>query len=454
MNLSIIPGNPLIGTISLPGDKSLSHRAALLAAMAAGRSQIDNFLVSGVTSQMLDSLTRLGINWKLDGTSLMVDGKGMGGFSIPFGPLNCGNSASTLRFLTGALASTGTPAVLDGSAGLRRRPMDRIIAPLQQMGVNIKGNSGFAPLSMGVSQLPLRGGTFELPVASAQVKTCLLLAGLASAEPVTIIEPGFSRDHTERMLTGMGVTIRAEKTGTNGSSRYLTHLTPPAARYSLKPITMTLPGDFSSAAFLTVAALITPGSEITLKNIGLNATRTGLLDILLSMGADILINAQPSRNGEPVGDLTVRSSHLKGVTISGGQVVRMIDEFPIFAVAAAFAQGTSTVCNAEELRVKESDRISALCSELRNVGVNVVEAPDGFTIHGTGEIKGGLVDPHGDHRLAMSMAIAGLAAKNSVTIENSEIMKESFPEFADVIIKLGGSMSQTVSTGNMEKVSA
>ncbi len=454
MNLSILPGHPLSGTVSLPGDKSLSHRAALFAAMAAGRSQIDNFLVSGVTSQMLEAMTRLGIIWKLNGTSLTVDGKGLGGFSIPFGPLNCGNSASTLRFLAGALASSGTPAVLDGSAGLRRRPMDRIITPLQQMGVNIKGNSGFAPLSMGVSQLPLRGGTFELPVASAQVKTCLLLAGLASAEPVTIIEPGFSRDHTERMLTGMGVHIKTEKNGTNGSSRYLTHLTPPAARYPLKPITMTLPGDFSSAAFLIVAALITPGSEITLKNVGLNATRTGLLDILLSMGADIQITAQPSRNGEPVGDLTVRSSTLRGVTVSGGQVVRMIDEFPIFAVAAAFAVGTSSVCNAEELRVKESDRISALCTSLHNLGVDVNESPDGFTIHGTGEIRGGTVNSHGDHRLAMSMAIAGLAAQKSVTIENAEIMKESFPEFADVIIKLSGSMSQTVDASSMEKVSA
>ena len=305
MSLTILPANSLSGTISLPGDKSLSHRAALFASLAAGHSQIDNFLISGVTSRLLEALTRMGIPWKLDGTTLTVEGKGIGGFSIPFAPLNCGNSATTIRFLAGALAASGTPAVLDGSQGLRRRPMDRIIQPLQQMGVNIQGTTGFAPLSLGVSQLPLKGGLYEMSVSSAQVKTCLLLAGLSAREPVTLSELGFSRDHTERMLTSMGVAVRGEKTMVDGTPHYLTHLTPPATPYSLKPLNLTLPGDFSSAAFLIVAALITPGSEITMLNVGLNATRTGLLDILLSMGANIQIVARPSRNGEPVGDLTV-----------------------------------------------------------------------------------------------------------------------------------------------------
>lgn len=454
MNLSIFPGNSLKGTIPLPGDKSLSHRAALFAAVAAGRSQIDNFLISGVTNQLLNALTHLGINWKLNGTSLTVEGKGLGGFSVPFGPLNCGNSATTLRFLAGALASTGTPAVLDGSEGLRRRPMDRIIQPLQQMGVNIKGTSDCAPISMGVSQLPLKGGTLTLPVASAQVKTCLLLAGLAAGEPLSIVEPGFSRDHTERMLTGMGVSIRSEKATIQGRTCYMTHLTPPAARYSLKPINMVLPGDFSSAAFLIVAALITPESEITLQNIGLNATRTGLLDILLSMGASIQIAARPTRNGEPVGDLTIRHSVLKGVDISGEQVVRMIDEFPIFAIAAANASGTSTVRDAAELRVKESDRISALCVELKKLGVDVTETPDGFSIHGVGELHGGVVDPHSDHRLAMSLAVAGMAAREPVVIQNAAIIQESFPEFADVITRLGAKILIDDKIPAAERVSA
>jgi 3-phosphoshikimate 1-carboxyvinyltransferase len=441
MNLTTNPGHALTGTVSLPGDKSLSHRAALIASLAAGRSQIENFLVSGVTSRLLEALTSLGITWKLDGTTLVLDGKGLGGFSVPFGPLNCGNSASTMRFLAGALAAAGTPAVLDGSKGLRRRPMDRIIQPLNRMGVNIMGVAGCAPLSMGVSALPLKGGTLMLDVASAQVKTCLLLAGLSAGEPVTISEPGFSRDHTERMLSSMGVGIKSEKISVDGSPRYLTHLTPAAARYGLKPLNMALPGDFSSAAFLIVAALITPGSNITLKDIGLNATRTGLLDVLLTMGASIHINAKPTRNGEPVGDLTIKHSSLKPADICGEKVVRMIDEFPIFAVAAAYASGTSTVRDAAELRVKESDRIGALCAELRNIGVEVMELPDGFAINGAGEVRGGTVEPHCDHRLAMSLAVAGLASAQPVVIQNAEIMQESFPEFSDVIVKLGGGLT-------------
>ncbi len=454
MTMTIIPAQSLKGSIVLPGDKSLSHRAALFAALAAGHSRVENFLISGVTSRLLDALTRMSVPWKLEGTTLTVDGKGIGGFSVPFAPLNCGNSATTIRFLAGALAASGTPAVLDGSEGLRRRPMDRIIHPLQQMGVNIKGNNGFAPLSLGVSQLPLKGGTYTIPVSSAQVKSCLLLAGLSSREPVTVDEPGFSRDHTERMLAGMGVSIHSEKKIMDGTIHYQTHLIPPSTSYSLKPLNMTLPGDFSAAAFFIVAALITPGSEITMKNVGLNATRTGLLDVLLSMGASIQIMARPSSNGEPVGDLTVRHSPLKGIHISGEQVVRMIDEFPIFAVAAAYAEGTSTVQDASELRLKESDRISALCTELKNLGADVDEGADGFTIHGHGGLNGGMVDPHGDHRLAMSMAVAGLASASPVTVQQPGIMDESFPGFAAALTGLGANLTVNADQSIKEPVQA
>jgi 3-phosphoshikimate 1-carboxyvinyltransferase len=437
MSLTINPGKPLRGTVNLPGDKSLSHRAALFSTMAYGTSQIDGFLTSGVTQRLLDALTLLGIDHQLHGSTLIVIGKGLNGFHVPDEPINCGNSATTLRFLAGALASSGTAGILDGSAGLRRRPMARIIDPLEQMGVLISGVSGCAPLSLGASRMPLKGGEFPLAVASAQVKTCLLLAGLSAGEQVSIIEPGFSRDHSERMLESMGVEIQSKKRGENGHSEYLTILTPPCNCNSLKPLHIELPGDFSSASFLIVAALITPDSEIKICDVGLNATRTGLLDVLLSMGASIQITALPTRGGEPVGDLIIKHSQLKGVDISGEQVVRMIDEFPIFSIAAAFAEGISTVRDAAELRLKESDRITALCVELQQLGVDVSESADGFSITGKGNLHGGTVDPHGDHRLAMSLAVAGLAAQGQVIIENAEIIKESFPEFEDTLLGLG-----------------
>lgn len=452
MSLTIHPGHPLNGTISLPGDKSLSHRAALFASLAAGTSRIDGFLISGVTARLLESLTLLGIPWKQDGNTLTVKGHGIGGFLTPTSILNCGNSATTLRFLAGALASSSTPAVLDGSAGLRRRPMERIIEPLQQMGVDIQGTTGCAPLTLGVSKLPLQGGTFALSVASAQVKTCLLLAGLAAKEPVTISEPGFSRDHTERMLESMGLDIHSEKVIAGSHTHYLTHMTPPEAQCSLKPLNLNLPGDFSSAAFLIVAALITPDSDITIKDVGLNATRTGLLDVLLAMGASIQISARPTRGGEPVGDLIIKHSLLKGVDVSGEQVVRMIDEFPVFAIAAAFAEGTSTVRDASELRMKESDRITALCTELQHLGVQIEETPDGFVVHGHGILQGGTVDPHGDHRLAMSLAVAGLAARKPITIENAAIIRESFPEFDNVLGRLGAGLVSTLQAISTERI--
>jgi 3-phosphoshikimate 1-carboxyvinyltransferase len=437
MSLTIHPGQPLSGSISLPGDKSLSHRAALFASLAAGTSRIDGFLTSGVTSRLLEALSQMGIPWKQDGNTLTIEGHGIGGFMPPTGTLNCGNSATTLRFLAGALASSGISATLDGSTGLRRRPMERIIDPLQQMGVAIQGSSGCAPLKLGASKLPLKGGTYSLSIASAQVKTCLLLAGLAAREPVIITEPGFSRDHSERMLSSMGLAVQSEKITSGNTNQYLTRIIPPEAQCSLKPLKLSLPGDFSSAAFLIVAALITPGSDITIRDVGLNATRTGLLDVLLSMGASIQIVAQPTRSGEPVGDLKIRHSSLNGVDVSGEQVVRMIDEFPIFAIAAAYADGVSTVRDAGELRLKESDRITALCTELQRLGANVEEVQDGFTVHGLGTLQGGMVDPHGDHRLAMSMAVAGLASEKPITIQNAAIINESFPEFNEVLANLG-----------------
>ncbi len=435
--LTIHPGASLSGTVTLPGDKSLSHRAALFAALAEGESRIGNFLQAGVTDRMLEALSNLGVAWALENNELRVTGRGLTGFQPPSQALDCGNSATTIRLLAGAVAASGVPATLDGSTGLRKRPMGRIVAPLQQMGLPIQAADGeFAPLTIAASAgQPLTPLTYTLPVASAQVKTCLLLAALAASGATTLVEPGPSRDHTERMLNSMGVLV---ETTLLPGGRVQVALTPP--KHPLRPLDMTLPGDISSAAFLIVAALITPGSDVLLPGVGLNPTRTGLLDALTAMGGDISILNPREQGGEPMGDLHVRASRLHGVEISGSLVVRMIDEFPVFAAAAALAKEPTRVSGAEELRHKESDRISALVRQLNAVGIPAGETPDGFTLPGETPARGGEVHPQGDHRIAMSLAVAGLAADGPVTIHQAEIIHESFPEFAGALAGLGANL--------------
>lgn len=431
MELTVFPGNPVVGEVTLPGDKSLSHRAALLAALAEGESQIENFQVSGVTRAMLLALEQLGTEWSLDGELLRVTGHGWQHFTTPQAALDCGNSATTLRLLAGALAAAGVPAVLDGSPGLRQRPMERIIEPLRQMGVPVQGTqAGTAPLRLSARShdQALLGIQYRLPVASAQVKSCLLLAGLAASSPLTLSEPGPSRDHTERMLSEMG--CRVDRLPGSGVVLY-----PPSR--PLRPLRLNLPGDISSAAFLIVAALIVPGSHIELTNIGLNPTRTGILDALQAMGANLQVQVQGDQAGEPYGNIAVRYSSLHGTKVSGNLVVRMIDEFPIFAVAACCAHGMTEIRNAAELRHKESDRIALLSQELNGMGARVIETADGMLIHGPCAFTGGVARPHGDHRLAMALAVAGLCAREPVCIEQPEIIHESFPGFAEVLQSLG-----------------
>lgn len=449
--LTVNPGRALRGALGsagvpgLPGDKSLSHRAALFAALAEGESRIENFLVSGVTRAMLAALDALGVPWELSGSRLLVSGPGLAGLAAADKApvrIDCGNSATTLRLLAGALAAAGVPAVLDGSPGLRRRPMERIVAPLQAMGVPIRATDGCAPLTIGPRAGALRPLDYRLPVASAQVKSCLLLAALAADGPTRLIEPGPSRYHTERMLGSMGAAIRTEilPNDENGSHQeWVTYLTPPRP-LALAPLDLALPGDISAAAFLIVAALITPGSQVSLPGVGLNPTRTGLLDALQAMGADIRIGNVGEHGGEPAGDLLVSHSRLQATQVSGPLVVRMIDEFPAFAVAAAYAEGQTVVSEADELRHKESDRISALCGELRAIGVQAVETADGFVIAGGPLPQGGEIQPHGDHRLAMSLAVAGLAAAGPVQVREAGIIHESFPAFAATLQALGGDL--------------
>ena len=443
MKIVAAPGRPLNGSVSLPGDKSISHRAALFAALSVGESHINNFLVAGVTKVMLRALSELGVPWDLVDTTLKVQGRGLPRNHHSTVPvlLDCGNSGTTMRLLAGALSALGLPAILDGSAGLRSRPMKRIVEPLQAMGVSIQASPGYtAPLNLAgrASNRKLLPLEYNLPVASAQVKSCLLLAALDADGTTTLREPGPSRDHTERMLNAMGVAIAKETKSIPGDQvcLYETRLTPPNPP-ELAPLSLDIPGDISSASFLIVAALITPGSSITLQGVGLNPTRTGLLDALQSMGADIQISNLTESHGEPIGDLLVRYGPLRSTQISGSLVVRMIDEFPAFAVAAANAQGRSVVSQAAELRNKESDRISDLCGELLRLGVDVEETADGFAINGGEILKGGEVDPHADHRLAMALAVAGLAAQEPVVIQDAGIIAESYPKFGSSLRDLG-----------------
>ena len=415
---------PLTGSISVPGDKSLAHRALLFASIADGTSRIENYPDSGVTRSMRNALESLGIksHRSHDGV-LTITGNGFNPFPCKPGTVAyCGNSATTIRLLAGVLAGTGTVAVLDGSDGLRKRPMNRIVEPLRQMGVDVLADEkGCAPLIFGsIPSGSLSSIKYDLPVASAQVKSCLILAALGASGETIITEPGPSRDHTERMLKAMGVDITSEN---------LCVRVKPCRH--LSPINGVLPNDISSAAFLFAAAAIVPGSDITVTGIGLNYTRTGILDILKRMGVHIEILNEHTEFGEPVGDVRVcNTGKLHGIEIDGDLVVRTIDEFPAVAVAAAFAEGETVARGAMELRYKESDRIAAIVTQLNALGVEAQESEDGFRVRG-GTLKGGVAKANGDHRLAMSMSLAGLRA--DVSVEGAEILTESFPDFVDAV---------------------
>ena len=418
---------PLRGSYRPEGDKSLSHRALLFAALAEGTSTVRRFLIGGVTRAMLRCLKALGVDWSLDEQAhvLTVHGVGLHGFKAPEGPLDCGNSATTFRLLAGALAGAGTACVLDGSEGLRRRPMDRIVEPLRMMGAQVEALDGCAPLTFRPSEIGSLN--YTLPVASAQVKSCLLLAGLSGNAPTAILEPGPSRDHTERMLSAMGAHVQNLGDGVYGAV-VLPQETP------LKPLNTELAGDISSAAFLMVAATLVPESEFVLERVGINPTRTGIVDALRAMGADIAFENEGVMAGEPVADIRVKAARLHGTSVRGDLVVRMIDEFPAFMIAAACAEGETLVRDAAELRAKESDRIAIMTAELRKLGVDMEEYPDGFLIRGTGSIPGGAsAEAHGDHRVAMSLALAGLRAEAPVDIEGFEMLNESFPDFPKVL---------------------
>lgn len=414
--------SPLKGIITVPGDKSISHRAVMLASLAKGKSSIHGFLKSEDCIATLKSFQQMGVSYKEVEGRLEILGNGPQGLHEPEDVINMGNSGTGTRLLLGILAGQAFSTTLTGDSSLRSRPMKRVTEPLEQMGARFLGRENGTKLPLTVKGGKLSGIQYNSPVASAQVKSALLLAGLFADGTTTVYEPGPSRDHTERMLETFGVDLtRKEKHSSLSGGQVL------------QSQAIHVPGDISSAAFFIVAACIVPDSELTIENVGINPTRTGLLDVLHDMGADIRLENKRQMGAEPVADLHVCYSPLKGVRISGDTVVRMIDEFPIFAVAASFASSPSIVEGAEELRVKESDRISTIVHELNRMGAQLEERPDGFEVKSGKQLAGTDVFSHGDHRIAMSLIIAGLAAKNETTIKGTKSIATSFPGFFDIL---------------------
>jgi len=422
----------LRGQVQVPGDKSISHRALLLGAIAEGLSRVEGFLPAADCLATLRCVEALGVEVRrFDETTLVVHGRGLHGLHEPDDVLNCAGSATTMRLLSGILAGQPFHSVLTGNASLCSRPMARIVQPLRQMGATILGRKDdrLPPLSIRGGQL--RGIDYALPVASAQVKSAILLAGLYAESPTTVHEPGPARDHTERMLRAQGAKIRVQ-----GNSITLV----PSG--GLKAMDVAIPGDISSAAFLIAAACLVPRSEIVIEGVGVNPTRTGFLEALRTMGADIVVENRREGDGEPVADIVVRASPgfnpgLRGVEVGGELVPRMIDEFPILAVAATQAEGETVVRDAAELRIKESDRIAAIVAELRKMGAQIEERPDGFVVEGPTSLRGAHVDSHGDHRLAMSLIVAGLLAEGETVVEGTECIEDSFPGFEETLTILG-----------------
>lgn len=427
-------GPPLRGCAALPGDKSISHRAILLNMLAGGAARVANFLPAGDCRASLRVAGALGAEVEvLSPTELRVHGRGMA-LLEPDDVLDCGRSGTTMRLLAGILAGQPFAAVLSGDAQLRRRPMARVAGPLRLMGATVLGRDGGRLPPLAVQGGALRGIEYSLPVASAQVKSALLLAGLYAQGATTLHVPGPARDHTERMLRAMGAEV-ATRAGDGG---HTLHVGPTAA---LAPLDLAVPGDFSSAAFLLVAATLVPGSEVILEGVGINPTRTGLLDLLRAMGAEIEVLDEGSAGGEPVADLAVRSAGLRGVEAGGDLVVRAIDELPILAVAATQARGETLVRDAAELRVKETDRVATTVGELRRLGAAIEARPDGFLVQGPTRLRGTAVDSHGDHRLAMALVVAGLVAEGETVVHDCGCIPDSFPGFEALLAGLGGQIA-------------
>ena len=437
-HLTICPGAPLRGRLAVPGDKSLSHRALILGAIARGDSQVQHFLPAADCRATLHAMRALGVEVEvLSPQRLVVHGRDLGGLGEPEEVVDCARSGTTMRLLAGLLAGQPFTSVLSGEAQLRRRPMGRVAEPLRRMGATVLGRDGGNRPPLAIAGGGLQGIDYHLPVASAQVKSALLLAGLYADGPTHLHVPGPARDHTERLLAAMGAPLTHHPDPAGGVGQALSIA--PAGH--LDPLDLAIPGDFSSASFLLVAAALVPGSQIVVEGVGLNPTRTGLLEVLQVMGARLEVHDERQSAGEPLADLAVRAGELAGTEVGGERVVRMIDEFPILAVAASQARGETLVRDAAELRVKETDRIAVTVAELRRLGAEIEPRPDGFAVWGPAPLRGAAVDSHGDHRLAMALAVAGLLAEGETTVANAGCIDDSFPGFAAALTGLGGEVS-------------
>ena len=419
MPIRFEPAGPLRGALRPPSDKSISHRAALIAAMAEGEGSVEGFLDSADTRSTLAAVEALGA--RVDGTDgvareIRITGVGLQGANSA--AIDVGNAGTLLRLLPGWLAGQpGGTWELDGDDSIRRRPVDRIVEPLRRMGAELSCREDRLP-PLGIEGAPLNGISYELPVASAQVKSCLLFAGLLAEGETRVVEPLPSRDHSERMLSAAGADVRRQ----DGAVAI-------AAPERLEAGRIAVPADFSSAAFFLVGALLVPGSDVTLTGVGLNPTRTGLLGVLERMGADVETAVEGDLGGEPAGTVHARASELRATEVGGAEVPLAIDELPLVALAACFAEGTTTIADAAELRRKESDRIATVAAALTALGGRVEATADGMAIEGTGGLAGGAVDSHGDHRIAMLGAVAGLASRDGAEVAGMEAAAISYPRF-------------------------
>ena len=428
--MNITKATHLKGEITVPGDKSISHRSVMFGALAKGTTTVTNFLQGADCLSTIECFKALGIPIENNGDTVVIHGKGLHGLTAPSKELYTGNSGTTTRLISGILAAQNFITTLNGDASIQKRPMKRIITPLEMMGANIKSqlNNGCAPLT--ITGAPLHGIHYNSPVASAQVKSAILLAGLYADSETKVTEPALSRNHSELMLSSFGAHVTSIA---NDDRSYTAAITPADELYALD---IEVPGDISSAAYFIVAGLITPHSEIVIKNVGINPTRDGIIRVCQQMGADITLDNVHYAGKEKVADIIVRHSDLQGITIEGDIIPTLIDEIPIIAILACFSNGTTHIKDAAELKVKESNRIDVMVNNLKAMGADIEATDDGMIIHGGKELHGAIIDSHLDHRIAMSFAIAGLNADGLTTIIGAECVDISYPEFYKDLHKL------------------